>query len=190
VIWNPRGLIALWRFHEVNDVIIRRAMSSDASTLADFAARVFIVTFGPDNRAEDMDAYVTKTYGVEQQRREIEDPRIVTLLVEEGGRLIAFAQLRVAPEEVEIARFYVDPQWHGRGVAKTLMDTCLKAAGNANRIWLAVWEKNPRAIAFYEKYGFRVTGSQVFVLGSDVQTDRVMELQMTMPSARDTHRAG
>jgi ribosomal protein S18 acetylase RimI-like enzyme len=37
-----------------------------------------------------------------------------------------------------------------------------------------VWENNLRAVRFYEKNGFRDVGAHVFVLGSDVQTDRVM----------------
>jgi ribosomal protein S18 acetylase RimI-like enzyme len=44
-------------------------------------------------------------------------------------------------------------------------------------IWLGVWERNSRAIAFYEKCGFRDRGSQPFLVGSDLQTDRVMVLQ-------------
>lgn len=41
-------------------------------------------------------------------------------------------------------------------------------------LWLAVWEKNPRAIAFYEKNGFRAVGDQPFQVGSDTQRDIVM----------------
>jgi RimJ/RimL family protein N-acetyltransferase len=37
-----------------------------------------------------------------------------------------------------------------------------------------VWERNERAKAFYAKHGFRKVGSQVFVVGSDPQTDDVM----------------
>jgi hypothetical protein len=37
-----------------------------------------------------------------------------------------------------------------------------------------VWERNARAIAFYVKCGFRDVGSQPFLVGSDLQTDRVM----------------
>ncbi len=32
----------------------------------------------------------------------------------------------------------------------------------------------PRAEAFYRKFGFVVVGSHAFVLGTDVQTDRLM----------------
>lgn len=43
-------------------------------------------------------------------------------------------------------------------------------------LWLGVWERNPRAQAFYRKSGFVDVGSQVFLVGTDAQTDRVMEL--------------
>jgi RimJ/RimL family protein N-acetyltransferase len=45
-------------------------------------------------------------------------------------------------------------------------------------VWLAVWEHNPRAIAFYRKSGFRDVGDTTFVLGADVQTDRVMMMEI------------
>jgi ribosomal protein S18 acetylase RimI-like enzyme len=41
-------------------------------------------------------------------------------------------------------------------------------------LWLGVWERNPRAIAFYQKCGFRDVGSHDFWFGNDRQTDRVM----------------
>ena len=41
-------------------------------------------------------------------------------------------------------------------------------------MWLGVWERNARAIAFYAKWGFIDIGDHVFMLGSDRQTDRIM----------------
>ena len=38
-------------------------------------------------------------------------------------------------------------------------------------VWLGVWERNPRAVAFYENYGFTHVDEQTFVLGNDEQTD-------------------
>jgi GNAT superfamily N-acetyltransferase len=42
------------------------------------------------------------------------------------------------------------------------------------RSWLGVWERNPRANAFYRKVGFTDVGSHVFMVGTDPQTDRIM----------------
>ena len=41
-------------------------------------------------------------------------------------------------------------------------------------LWLSVWERNPRAIAFYVKMGFIDVGTTDFYVGSDRQTDRVL----------------
>jgi len=157
--------------------MIRRATLDDAARLAELAARTFHDTFAPHNRPEDMDAYMPTAYGEAKQREEIADRDRITLVVEEGDALIAYAQLRIDIPQIEIGRFYVDSPWHGRGVAQTLMSAVLELARDlgATRLWLGVWERNARAIAFYEKFGFRDCGSQPFLLGSDLQTDRVME---------------
>lgn len=167
---------------------VRRAEPADAGPLAEFAARVFDETFGPDNRPEDMAAHLADRFGVRQQTEEILNPDVVTLLVEEDGRLIAFTQVRrheppacvTGEAPVEIGRFYVDRPWHGKGLAQGLMAAAKDAARElgGRAVWLAVWEHNPRAIAFYEKHGFRDVGSQPFRLGSDLQTDRVMVAEL------------
>ena len=48
-----------------------------------------------------------------------------------------------------------------------------RAAG-ARTLWLGVWERNARAIAFYRKSGFDEVGTQTFVLGADHQRDLVL----------------
>ena len=165
-------------------ISIREATAADAPSLAAFAERTFRDAFAADNTPEDMDAHVSANYSAERQRAEIEDPTRVTLVGERDGALAAYAQLRsgVAPDcvggpaPIELLRFYVDRPWHGRGVAHAMMAAVVDAAvaRQARTLWLGVWERNPRAIAFYGKCGFRDAGSQSFLLGSDLQTDRIM----------------
>lgn len=159
---------------------IRRATTDDAAALAELAERTFRDTFTRENRAEDIEEYVAKAYCEAQQRRELADPNALTLLVESDGELVAFAQLRLGEGELEIARFYVDGAHHGRGLAQQLMEAVKEIARErgAARVWLGVWERNFRAIRFYEKCGFVDIGSQPFLLGSDLQTDRVMAYVM------------
>ncbi|HET7437371.1 MAG TPA: GNAT family N-acetyltransferase [Thermoanaerobaculia bacterium] len=158
-------------------ITIRRATPADAAVLAELGARTFSDTFAKDNTPENMAAFLSKTYGEAQQRRELEDPATFTLLAEEDGVALAFATMhRDGGDSIEIARFYVDRPHHGRGLAQTLMSRVIEEAGNVARIWLVVWEHNPRAIAFYEKCGFRRTGAvKPFIIGNDVQNDCVME---------------
>jgi ribosomal protein S18 acetylase RimI-like enzyme/quercetin dioxygenase-like cupin family protein len=169
--------------------IVRVAQSHDAPAIAALAERIFVRTFGPDNTPENMSAYVASAFGEDIQRREIETPDNRYLLVDIDGALGAFALLRrgatdpavdgAAPVQVE--RLYVDHDYHGRGIAHQLMDACIEHARamGGETLWLGVWERNPRAIRFYEKCGFTDVGSQTFVLGDDPQTDRVMKRALT-----------
>jgi ribosomal protein S18 acetylase RimI-like enzyme len=164
--------------------LIRRAAGGDAAALAELAERTFRDAFARQNTAEDMDLHCRTHYGEAIQAAEIGDPGRVTLLCQEGDRLVGYGQLRwagappcvAASKPAEIQRIYVDAPWHGKGVAQSLMASLLDAAtaGGADVAWLGVWERNHRAIAFYEKSGFSTVGDHVFVVGADPQRDLVL----------------
>jgi ribosomal protein S18 acetylase RimI-like enzyme len=163
---------------------VRRAQPADAAALASFAARTFRETFEADNAPENMALYLEANYGSERQAAEIRDAGVVTLLAEDGRRLAGYSQLREGPAPdcvpgaapIEIRRFYVDRDWQGKGVAQSLMMASMETAmeRGARTVWLAVWERNLRAQAFYRKCGFEDCGAQDFMLGRERQTDRVM----------------
>lgn len=164
--------------------MLRKARHDDAKALAELAERTFRDTFAADNTPKDMDRHCRDRYGEAIQAAEIADPRRLTLLCVDGARQAGFAQLHwgdapacvkaAAPGEIQ--RLYVVADWHGRGVARQLMDACIAAmeARGSDVAWLGVWERNPRAIAFYRKCGFVEVGEHVFALGNDLQRDLVM----------------
>jgi ribosomal protein S18 acetylase RimI-like enzyme len=163
---------------------IRRGTAADASTLAALARDTFFDTFASTNDPADMALHLERAYGVHQQAAELTDAAVITLLVEAEGQAVAYAQLRTGhvpdgvtgARPIELWRFYVVRDWHGRGVAQALMDRVMTEAreAGAETMWLGVWEHNPRARAFYGKCGFADVGEHVFLFGTDPQTDRVM----------------
>jgi ribosomal protein S18 acetylase RimI-like enzyme len=163
---------------------IRRARAVDAGALAALAERTFRATFAPHNTDANLALHSTRTYGLAIQAAEIADPARVTVVADDSGTLVGYAQLRFdhptacvsAARPAEIQRIYVDGPWHGRGLAQALMAAMLESArfGGADRVWLGVWEHNPRARRFYEKSGFALAGDHAFVLGREVQRDLVM----------------
>ena len=51
-------------------------------------------------------------------------------------------------------------------------------ARGARTLWLGVWEHNPRAMAFYRKFGLEVVGTHAFMLGLDRQRDLIMSVKL------------
>jgi ribosomal protein S18 acetylase RimI-like enzyme len=164
---------------------LRRATTSDARLLAELAARLFEDTFGPDNDPDDMRSYLAASFSEDRQHSELADEnRSVWIALDPFDRPIGYTAMRrgtradgiVAERPAEIQRIYADRGWHGRGIGRALMAACVEQARawDCDVLWLAVWERNPRAIAFYEKAGFRKVGRQTFLLGQDLQHDDVM----------------
>ena len=170
---------------------IRRAGTADAPALATLAESTFRETFGQHNSEDDMRRHCATHFGATIQAAEIRDPAIVTLLAERGGEMAGFAQLHLhqpkdgvaAAHPSELHRIYVAAGHHGTGLARRLLDAALDAAREAGSdyLWLGVWERNPRAVAFYRKAGFEEIGEHVFVLGSDRQRDILMGRLLTSP---------
>lgn len=179
---------------------IRDGRPSDAARLSELADATFRAAFGPFNTREDLYLHGARYFTPEAQAAELADPRMDTLVVEGAGEgeagptsaapLLGYAQLRLGPAPacvtgavpIELQRFYVVPDLHGRGLARELMEAVLARASErgAQTVWLGVWEKNPRAIRFYDKFGFREVGDQTFVLGRDPQRDLVMEREVVL----------
>jgi diamine N-acetyltransferase len=168
---------------------IRRADAEDAGLLADLGARTFSDAFAADNKPEDMAAYLAAAFSPAQQAAELADPRATFLIAEIERRAVGYAALRAddgpacvtGARPIELVRLYVAQEWLGRGVGAALMRECVgvaRASGHQT-MWLGVWEHNRRAQAFYRKWGFQIVGEHTFQLGTDPQTDLLMERALT-----------
>lgn len=147
--------------------------------LAALAGRLFDDAFGRDNTPEDMRAYLGEHFTPAAMARTLGNPACDVLVLEDDAAAVGWALLITGtpgPGEVELRRFYVDRRHHGGDAATILMRAALDRARvlGANALWLAVWERNARAQAFYAKHGFRRVGTQPFQFGSDTQTDDVL----------------
>lgn len=184
---------------------VRAARLADASALSLLGAATFRETFEGDNTPEDMAQYLAEAFTPARQAAEITDPAGAVLVAERRetsgdageavtGELLGYAQLVAGPTPaavqgpmpLELKRLYVARAWHGRGVAQALMDAALEVARvrGAGTMWLGVWERNPRAAAFYRKYRFERVGEHTFVLGTDAQTDWILVRALGADGAR------
>lgn len=84
--------------------------------------------------------------------------RKITKLVESytrvcrNGACCAYYRLT---EDGELDDFYVLPGFRGQGIGSTILERCI--GESEKNLWLCVFTENRRAMALYQRFGFRVT---------------------------------
>lgn len=172
----------------MEDVLkIRNAVDADAAILTKIAWQSFYDAFAdhPKNAPADLKAYMDEAFSVEAITRELADPETIYFIAELAGEMVGYAKLKQNSREdcvtgenpLELCRLYSVNAYIGKGIGRSLMLRCLDfaAAAGHDTCWLGVWEYNDRAQQFYKKFGFEKCGEHVFQLGSDPQTDWVLQ---------------
>jgi diamine N-acetyltransferase len=171
-------------------VSIRQATDEDARRLTDLSYTTFWDAFAhhPKNAPDDLAHYMRQAFSIEQITAELADSRSIFLIGEIDGKPAGYAKLIVdsiepgitASRPVELSRLYSHQEYIGKGVGQDLMDACFDRARRDGHdvMWLGVWEFNPRAQRFYETNGFHIVGKHTFLLGSDAQTDLLMQREI------------
>lgn len=167
---------------------IRKINSNDLTLLQAISRKTFIETFAEHNTEDDLKAYLDQQLSIEQLNEEINHVHSAFFLAEENNKVIGYLKLNwnnaqtemIDLAAFEIERIYVLKEYFGKGLGQFLMDAAMDIAKKMlpTNIWLGVWEKNARAIRFYEKNGFTIFSSHLFKLGNDIQTDLLMKFEI------------
>lgn len=163
-------------------ITVKRASLADAALIADLSRTTFYQAFAKDNTESDMELFMNEQFTKECLIKEVEESAGIFLIAYDADEAVGYARIRVDNKlkheaAIEVARIYALDKAIGKGAGKALMENCLQIAKDMQMksIWLGVWEKNERAIAFYQKWGFEKFGEHEFLLGTDLQTDYLMK---------------
>lgn len=163
----------------------RRATAADAEAVSHLASALFPLGCPANTRPEDLADFISRELTAKRFAEMIADPSVVILVAGTESQLAGFAMIarsapgRPGPEypRDELRKFYVRPVYHGRGVAQALMESTLAMVEDDGdgELWLSVFSGNARAIRFYQRWGFRITGTRDFLVGADPQKDYLMQ---------------
>jgi GNAT superfamily N-acetyltransferase len=171
-------------------ILIRQATPEDAKLLTDLSYTTFWDAFAhhPKNAPDDLAHYMRQAFSIEQITAELTSPESIFLIAFIDDKPAGYAKLIVdsievgitAENPIELSRLYSQQEYIGKGVGQDLMNACFDRAREDRHdvVWLGVWEFNPRAQRFYEKNGFTVVGRHTFQLGTDPQTDLLMQREL------------
>ena len=175
-------------FCDMNDLAFQRVKKTDLLALQEISRQTFFDAFAEVNTHEDMNHYLEVNLSMVQLTLEFSNPSTSFYFAKSGNEILAYLKLNEAEAQtekrdilsMEIERIYVRKEYQNRGVGQFLLDYSIQITKDKQLklIWLGVWEHNVSAIRFYERNQFQFFGEHSFMLGSDKQTDLLMELKL------------
>jgi ribosomal protein S18 acetylase RimI-like enzyme len=172
----------------LDQITITRASITDLLELQNIGITCFKETFSSMNSEENMNAYLQKSFSTAQLISELSDPNSEFYIAKLNALVIGYlkvnsgeAQTEIKDQKsLEIERIYVLSKFHGKKFGQLLYEKALAISKQkkVSYVWLGVWEKNQKAILFYQKNGFAIFDTHIFKLGNEVQTDFMMKLEL------------
>jgi ribosomal protein S18 acetylase RimI-like enzyme len=166
------------------EMMITRCTENEWKQLQEISHITFDETFRAQNKPENMEAYLTQAFTEEKIKNELSEENSQFFFIYAGEEPAGYLKVNIADaqteemgnEALEIERIYILKAFQNRGLGRILFDKTMDIADEmqASKIWLGVWEKNNKAIAFYKKLGFSEYGSHSFYMGDEEQTDIIM----------------
>ena len=174
---------------------ITKVQPADAEALRYLAERTFRDAWQDENEPEAFEQYCRENFSLENVKAELTTPGTEFYFAKINGEPIAYLKLNIdkqpkppsdpePPGEysspaLQLERIYVLQGIQSQGLGADLLRFAEQRAREtgATWIWLSVWQKSPRTIAFYKRHGFDVFGMETFWVGDDPQPDWLMRKQ-------------
>lgn len=164
---------------------IRKASIRDFSVLNKIGRQTFTETFHDTNTEENLRKYLDESFDDKKLKEELSNPSTWIYLASLEDKVVGYLKVNFGQAQTEfkhdgwfeIERIYVVREYWGKTIGQALLDFALALASEqkCSCVWLGVWEKNYRAIRFYEKNGFLPFDKHIFQVGNDPQWDLLMK---------------
>lgn len=161
---------------------------ADAEIITQLSITTFRETYGAFVSAENMDSHVAEHFNVDRIRNELSVPGFRFYLATSDNRPAGYMKLRSDRQPrglsdlrcLEIQRIYVSQEFQGASIGKELMQLAKQIAKDEHYqvLWLQVWQKNEKAIRFYQKSGFVIYETATFTFGRETNADFLMRFDL------------
>ena len=145
---------------------MRGATHYDATTLAVLSIKVWLATYAKEGIKAEYADFVINTFNTSSILNDINNPEKIMLVAEQDGVLQGYllankkSHYQGQPEfGYEVERLYVDAQFKGQCIGKSLLKRCQNELGS--NFWLYTWVEND-ANGFYQHLGLSNIGQFVF----------------------------
>jgi len=161
---------------------------SELDDLVRISKKTFIDAFEEHNDPDDFQSYITHAFDRKKLQSELVDSNSSFYFIYQDDILAGYIKLNSndsqtdlkLKETIELERIYVLEQFQGMKIGEWMLTQALNLAKKEDKefLWLGVWEKNERAVKFYEKNGFVKFGKHPYYIGADKQIDWLMRYDL------------
>ena len=168
------------------NVIFEKLSPAHLVELRELSRKTFTDAFASGNNPEDLKLYLDTAFSEENLRRELLNPLSEFYFGKIDGKTIGYFKVNLGDAQtdfqdedgMELERIYVTGDFQNQQIGQKMLDTVIEMAVQRKMryLWLGVWEENTRAIEFYLRNHFELSGSHPYMVGNDLQTDKIMKL--------------
>ncbi len=163
----------------------KQCKKEDLKELMSIARSTYYDAFIAENSAENMKLYLDFAFDKEKLSTELENEETEFYFAYLMDELVGYFKINWEKtqdnindkEAVEVERIYVMREFQRKKLGQQMLEKTIELSKSkgAQYIWLGVWEKNIKAIRFYERNGFEKFGEHDFMLGNEKQNDILMK---------------
>ncbi|HEY1039657.1 MAG TPA: GNAT family N-acetyltransferase [Bacteroidia bacterium] len=167
---------------------IRAANTSDVEIIAELGRSTFLDAHSSSAPKEDMENYLTEKFSKDVVKNDLDNPTNIFHLLFFSDKPAGYSKIQLntpctfLPENdavCKMERLYISKDFYDKKLGYKLFvfnkELCLQ--NNQTGLWLTVWVENERAVAFYERLGFRIIGEILFKVGATQNPNYVMWLE-------------
>jgi ribosomal protein S18 acetylase RimI-like enzyme len=169
-------------------VVVEAAVPADAEVLRRIQVQTWYATYVNAERGvtyEDLKLFQEGENGERNERRiafwrnqiATADGTHAVFMARSGGQTVGFTAPSLMNGQWRVGGLYVLPEAQGRKAGSALMRTAMRWQGDGRDVYCHVAEYNDRAIRFYQRFGFGLTGLRFDDAGAPAGA-RIPELEM------------
>lgn len=160
----------------------------DVEILIEISKTTFSSAFEKDNNPEDFKQYLDVAFSKEALSSQLLDKNATFYFVYYQKNLVGYFKVNEFTAQsdlkerngLELERIYVLDAYQGNQIGLQILEEVYAVAKQKCKtyIWLGVWQRNKRAIKWYQKNKFKKFATHPYFIGDDEQTDWLMKKEV------------
>ncbi len=170
------------------EIRLKHCKEKNLAQLVKISKETFSNAFESDNDPNDFKSYLNSAFSENTLLDQLRNKNSLFYFVYLAKTLVGYFKINEFEAQsdikeakgLELERIYVLEEYQGKQIGLQVLEkvTSLAKQKNKTYIWLGVWERNIRAIKWYQNNSFKKFGTHPYFIGADKQTDWLMKKEI------------